>query len=190
MNKRLFSLLFLILFTLAVSAQQSKNDLRVDSIRKTYQEISQKIESLEKDEEAARTSDLAVNELVVNKMNRSWAAVGNYRVVFRFFYQNRVEEPYPTQLVKVTKETEAAARKYYEEFVYDGDGRLIFYFEKSDDGEEPLERRIYYHKGRAFRLIEDETSKEKLDKGDREKSRGALASSKKIVKIFINSIEG
>jgi hypothetical protein len=187
MKKLLTSFLFLLIFTFSISAQKSV-EKQIESIRKIYTEISNKIETTEKDEESGRTSDLAVNELVINKLNKSWAAVGNYRVVYRFYYQNRDEEPYPTQLVKVTKTTESAARRYYEEFVYDKTDNLIFYFEKSADDEKPLERRIYFDKKRAFRMVEDESVRDRLPANDNAVTK-VLNDSKSIQQIFINSIK-
>jgi hypothetical protein len=187
MKKLLGGFLFLLIFTFSISAQKSV-EKQIESIRKIYTEISNKIATTEKDEESGHTSDLAVNELVVNKLNKSWAAVGNYRVVYRFYYQNRDEEPYPTQLVKATKTTESAARRYYEEFVYDKTDNLIFYFEKSEDDEKPLERRIYFDKKRAFQIVEDGSARDRLSAYDKVFTK-VLNDSKSIQQIFINSIK-
>lgn len=188
MKKHLFNFLLILTFTFSISAQQNV-EKQVEQIRKVYTEISQKIEASEKDEDAGRMSELAVNELVVNKLNKSWAAVGNYRVVYRFYYQNKGEEPYPDQLVKVTKTTESAARRYYEEFVYNTADNLIFYFEKSEDDEAPEERRIYFGNEKAIRIIEDKNTRDKLTKNDRSTVRNILKQSEKIEQIFINSID-
>lgn len=188
MKKHLIGFLFLLVFTFSISAQQSV-ERQVENIRKVYTEISQKIEATEKDDESGRTSELAVNELVINKLNKSWAAVGNYKVVYKFYYQNNGEEPYPTQLVKVTKTTESAARKYYEEFVYSKSGELIFYFEKSEDDEAPLERRIYFDKLKAIRIIEDKSTRDKLTNTDKSTIRNILKQSEKVEQIFINSLD-
>ncbi len=188
MKKQLLSLLVLLIFSFSVFAQKSI-DKQIENIRKTYTEVSQKIESTEKDEESGRTSELAVNELVINKLNKSWSAVGNYRVVFKFYYQNKDEEPYPTQLLKVTKKSEISARNYYEEYLYDKEGNLIFYFEKSEDGEFPEERRIYFNKQKPIRIIEDKAKREKLTKADKSTAEKVLKKNQSIKQIFINSIE-
>jgi hypothetical protein len=188
MKKHLFSFLLILIFAFSVAAQQNV-DKQVEKIRKIYTEISQIIEESDKDKDAEHPSGFAVNELVINKSNLSWAAVGNYRVVYKFYYQNRDEEPYPTQLVKVTKSTESAARRYYEEFVYDEADQLIFYFERSEDDEVPLERRIYFEKEKAIRIIEDKATRDKLTNNDRSTVRNCLKQSGKVEQIFINSID-
>ncbi len=188
MKKHLFIFLLLSIFACSVSAQKSV-EKQIEQIRKTYAEISQIIEASEKDADAEQPSGYAVNELVINKSNISWAAVGNYRVVYRFYYQNKGEEPYPTQLVKVTKTTESAARQYYEEFVYDKTENLIFYFETSVDDQYPKERRVYFDKDKAIRIIEDKDKRDKLTTDDRSTIRKLLKDSVKIEQIFINSID-
>ena len=187
MKKQTLIFLFVFALSFSVSAQQSV-DKKIENIRKIYTEISQNISATEKTEESGRTSEIAVNELVVNKLNKSWAAVGNYKVVYRFYYQNQDEEPYPTQLVKVTRSTESAARKYFEEFVYDENDKLIFYFEKSEDGEAPLERRIYFQNEKPIRLVEDKNSNDKISVKNEAVSK-VLKENNKIKQIFINSID-
>ena len=175
----------------SIAGVTKENDTpeKVEQIRKIYNEISSKIEATEKDKESGKTSSLAVNELIVNKLDKSWAAVGNYRVTYRFYYKNRDEEPYPNQLVKVTKTTESAARKYYEEFVYDETEALIFYFEKSEDDETPKEVRIYYDQENCIRIIEDSATRDELSTNDKQYVSKGLVSSEKIEQVFRNSID-
>lgn len=191
MEKRFFSFLFLLICALSIAAQKTQSvEKEIEKIQRFYTEISQKIKVLEEDEEQARTGNLAVNELVINKANRSWAAVGNYRVTYRFFYQNRGEEPYPTGLVKVTRTAEIAARRYFEEYVYNGAGALMFYFERSEDGEFPEERRVYFAGGKAIRLSEDKNTRDKLSAKDLETVRRILQNSSRLKDIFLKSVEG
>ncbi len=189
MKKRLFGFLLLLIFGSSISAQNDV-DKRVQEIRKVYSEIAQNIEAIEKDDESGRTGPLAVNELIINKLNRSWAAVGNYRVVYRFYYQNKGEEPYPTHLVKVTQTTESAARRYYKEFVYGKTGRLIFYFEKSSESETPEETRIYFSTKKAIRIIEGEKVTDTLSARQKSRVHRALKDSARVKRIFVDSIEG
>jgi hypothetical protein len=188
MSRQFFIILLLLAFSFGTPAQRSV-ERQVEKIRGIYGEISRSIEAAEKTADSGITSKLAVNELVVNKLNRSWAAVGTYRVVYRFYYQNKAEEPYPTELVKVTRQGIVAARSYYEEFVYGKSGIPIFYFEKSEDGEPPLERRIYFHNGKAIRIVEDKLIQNRFAGKHKAMVRGVLKRSRKIKQIFINSIE-
>ena len=181
-------LLILLLFAATTSAQQSV-DKQIEQIRKTYTELSEKIATTEKDEESGKTSNLAVNELVINKLDRSWAAVGIFRITYRFYYQNKEEEPYPTELVKVTRNAEISARKYFEEFVYDSSGSLIFYFERSEDDDAPFERRIYFAKGKPIRIIEDKAARDRFTKDDLSKIDEILERSSNASEIFIHSIK-
>lgn len=181
------SLLLLFSFTFNISAQHVEK--QIEQIRKTYNELSERIAYTEKDEESGKTSGLAVNELVINKLDRSWAAVGVFRITYRFYYQNKGEEPYPTELVKVTRIAEISARRYAEEFVYDSSGSLIFYFERSEDDDATLERRIYFAKGKPIRIVEDTEKRDKLTKDDLSKVDEILGRSSNASEIFIHSIK-
>ncbi len=181
-------LLILLLLAVSISAQQTA-DKQIEHIRKTYTELTERIATAEKDEESGKTSSLAVNELVINKLDRSWAAVGIFRITYRFYYQNKEEEPYPTELVKVTRSAEISARKYAEEFVYDSSGSLIFYFERSEDDDAPLERRVYFAKGKPIRIIEDNEARDKFTNDDLSKIDEILERSSNASEIFIYSIK-
>ncbi|NNE98531.1 MAG: hypothetical protein HKN25_05870 [Pyrinomonadaceae bacterium] len=188
MKIRLTSVLIFAALAIQVSAQNNVQE-KVNRIRKVYSEAAQQIAAAEKDEESGTMSPLAVNELILNKLNRSWAAVGNYKVVFRFYYRNKDEEPYPTELVKVTKNSEISARRYMEEFLFDTGGNLIFYFEISDDGETPLERRMYFDRGRAIRVVEDKSMRDKPTKADRSNTGIAMDKGRRIRELFLKSIK-
>ena len=136
--------LLLLVGTAAVFAQTDKTK-RIKEIRDYYTKVSNEIERIEKDEEAAFQSELAVNELVVNKLNKSWPAVGNYTVIYRFYYKQMGEDHYPSHLVKVTKKTVSAARTYYQEYLFEENGELMFSFAKDSSGED---LRLYYKDGK------------------------------------------
>jgi len=139
--KRLVIIPILVLLAAAAVFPQKDNTAKIKKIRDFYTSVSNEIEKIEKDEEAAFQSGLAVNELVVNKLNSSWPAVGNYLVVYRFYYERIGEEHYPNHLVKVSVRTEAAARRMYEELLFNESGKLVFFFEKTDTGDE---HRLYF----------------------------------------------
>lgn len=187
MKTRLFAILLLLIFVFSVPAQDVEKQIK--EIRAAYTSVSQLIAETEADPEKARYGELAVNELVINKLERSWAAVGNYKVVFRFYYQNMGEEPYPTELVKVTKKTESAARRYSEEFLFDTTGALIFYFEKSEDGVAPEERRLYFQKGKAIRIVEDAEKRDKLTSEDLDTAKDVVRRGARVRDVFLRSIE-
>jgi hypothetical protein len=149
----------------SVSAQETA-DKKVELIRMIYSTTNAKIEKVEKGGEEDRLAGIAVNELVVNKTGKSWPAVGNFKEVYRFYYDNDGENPYPSRLLKITKSTESAARRYFEEYVYDLKGNLVFYFERSEEGEKPLERRIYFDSGKAFRIVDEGKARDKLTEED------------------------
>lgn len=164
-----FSAVALALFVWSgpsISAQETA-DQKVEEIRKIYAETSAKIEKVEKGSEEERLSGIAVNELVVNKTGKSWPAVGTYKVVYRFYYDSAGEDPYPSRLLKITVNTQSAARKYFEEFVYDHSGKLMFYLERTEADEMPEERRVYFEDGvTAFRIIDDGKARDKFSEED------------------------
>ncbi|MDH3529906.1 MAG: hypothetical protein OEQ28_10105 [Acidobacteriota bacterium] len=136
----------ILLMTAAIYSQSDKAD-RIKEIREHYESVKSEIAKIERSEEAALQSELAVNELVVNKLNKSWPAVGNYSVVYRFYYKQTGEQNYPETLVLVTKKTVSAARTYSQEYLFEESGKLMFYFEAS--GSES-EYRIYFKNGKML----------------------------------------
>ena len=184
MKKQLLGFLFLVVLTLGVSAQQSA-EKRVDEIRKAYTKISERIAATEKDEDSGKQSDIAVDEYITNKLNRSWESVGTFGEAYRFYYQHRKEEPYPDQLIKIIMKRQSAARTYYEEYVYDESDQLIFFFGKTNDTEDPpLERRIYFNDQKPIRIIEDGQTRDKFTEKDRSKIKEVLDSNKAIRQKF------
>lgn len=179
--KPLFSSFVLILLFTAALYPQSDKAKRIKEIREEYTTLKSAIERIEKSDEQAHQSALAVNELVVNKLNKSWPAVGNYSVVYRFYYEQTGEQHYPETLLMVTKKTVSAARTYYQEYLFEETGELMFYFTKSEsDGE----HRIYFkdgklldYKGKDDRLMAAATTS------------GAKAKAREIYEMFRLSIE-
>jgi len=131
------------LFATGALGQKDKS-AQLLKIRESYNKVSAEIKKIESNPEAASQSYLAVNELVVNKLNRSWPAVGNYKVTFRFYYKQTGEEPYPNHLVKVTMSMKTSAREYYKEYFYDEFEKPAFVFSKGSD---VPEQRFYFSGG-------------------------------------------
>jgi hypothetical protein len=181
--KRLLFVPIFILFGTALVFSQTDHSKQIKKIREFYTSISTEIEKIEKDEEAAKFSDLAVNELVVNKLNRSWPAVGNYSVVYSFYYKRVGEEHYPDHLVKATIKTQSSARSYYREFVFGNDGKIVFSYDKSEDNPE---QRIYFKNGDFLEYRDG--SKTTVSK-DSAVVKEALKEAGRIKKLFEISIQ-
>ncbi len=189
-KKFAFIALISLIAAVSISAQKATEiDAKIENIRALYNETNRTISEIESNDENAKGGRFAVNELVINKLDRSWAAVGNYKVVYRFYYQNKEEEPYPTQLVKVTIAVESAARRYFYEFLYDGADQLVFFFERSTESEVPDELRVYFAKGTPIRIVENGSKRDKFTVNDLIKTNEALQESRRVRDIFVRSIE-
>ena len=186
---RMVFALFFSIFCVALIHGQESADRKIERIRQTYSEISAKIAKVEKGSPEDRLAGIAVNELVVNAAGKSWPAVGNFKEVYRFYYDEDGENPYPSKLLKITVVTESAARKYSVEFVYGPAGALIFYFERSADDDGPLERRVYFDKGVAFRIIDDGKARDKFSEEDDIVVNDILATENKLRGIFEATLE-
>ena len=126
---------------------------RVAEIRKLTEKIN---EQIAQSEQSPDTSTTFLTELTVNKNLSPYPAVGIYKTVVRFYYTfgDREEEPYPNRLLKIINATDRSNRKEYSEFVFDEAGKLIFYFEKQEDGE----RRLYFAAEKPIRFQQGERS--------------------------------
>lgn len=190
MKKRLFYVLFLLLLANGVSAQTV--DKTVEKIQKYYADISEKARLCETDDERGEFGDLVMNELVINKRNRQWRAVGKYNLTYKFFYRGGDSEKhmYPDQLVKVVVDKNISNRKYDEEFLYSNSGDLMFYFQKTENDENaPAERRVYFSGGKTIRIVEDGKTRSGVNKKDVGTVREIVADSAKIKQLFISSIK-
>ena len=140
----------LVALLLSLSVYGQSDDRKVKDILAQYQKVKAEIQKIETDKEAGMQSPLAVNELVVNKFNKSWPAVGTYSVVYRFYYRQFGEEPYPDTLVLLTKKTVSAAREYQEEFLLGENGSLVLIRQIDAAGND---HRGYFEGERMFRYV-------------------------------------
>lgn len=189
MKKYLTGFLFVLFLAGAISAQTDKT---VEKIRTVYNEISEKARAAEEEDDQGEFGDLVMNELVINKRRHQWRAVGNYGLTYKFFYQGGDSEThlYPDELVMVKVRKEISSRTYWEEFLYDKSGALIFYFQKAEGDEDvPAERRVYFSLGRAVRVIEDDKKRDKLNIKDTAAVKEITADSVKIKDLFNKSIK-
>ena len=101
-------------FVLMVSAQTEK---RIEEIKKIYRETTEKIAECEAQGEYSTTY---LSELVVNKNNGSYPAVGIFNSDFKFYYTygDREKNPYPNNLLKITVTTKRSAQTEFSEYLF------------------------------------------------------------------------
>ena len=189
MKNKIVFVSFFLFTALAVSAQSPNK--AVESTRKAYADAAEKARLAETDDEHGEIGELVMNELTVNSRNHQWRAVGIYGQAFKFFYKGGNSEAhlYPDELVMVKAERSVSNRKYKEEYLFDGNGRLIFYFQRAENDEMvPAERRIYFDAGRAVRVIEDGKTRDKLSAADLRSAREVKAAAVKLRDVFLRTI--
>lgn len=179
-------LCLLVATTITVEAQ----DKAVERIKKTYEQMLEKIELSERGGEESTYVGIFCNEMVANKNDHVWPAVGNYQMRYRFYYDNAGTEGhhYPDRLRMVIMTSKLSDRSYRAEYLFNETGALIFYYTKPDEppvGDEPrpIEQRVYFANGRPIRVVRGQTPTDRLRAGDRLLATRVIATSKRI-KIF------
>ena len=172
-------------FGLTVSAQTEK---QIEAIKQIYKATNEKIAESEANGEFA---DTFLSEMVVNKNNGSYPAVGTFKTVYKFYYTYGVREknPYPNRLMKVAVETNRAANTEKYEYFFNEKEQLIFYFESKNEGETFYEKRIYFQNEAVIKfLIEDKT--QNLTKAETlQAAKNVLAEKRKLAGIFKDSLD-
>lgn len=179
--------LFLVILlgsVLQVPAQGG--DKTIEEIRRLDRQVNEQIAESER---VVEGTGVYCNELVVNKGDKPWPAVGIYRTVFKFYYTfgDREKDPYPNALLKITVTTRRSSRHEYAEYLFNPEGQLIFYYEKKDEEGSPAERRYYFA---SERLIRRMTGKRVVDINSREALEAvsvALNEKKKLMDVFVKS---
>jgi hypothetical protein len=190
MNRVFIISMVVLSLAAAIFPQSATKDKTVEKIRAYYTDISEKARLAETDDDRGEFGDLVMNELVINKRNHQWRAVGIYGGSYKFFYKTIGEELYPETLVMVKIEKRVSARTYSQEFVFDERGLLIFYFQKAENDEQmPKERRIYFDAAKAIRVIEDGKQRDKLSAKDLAAAKEVLADGVRIKEVFARSIK-
>ena len=187
-RRSIHTLLFLvILLGSVIPVLAQGGDKRIEEIRRLDRQANEQIAESERVEEG---TGLYCNELVINKGDKSWPAVGIYRTVFKFYYTfgDREKNPYPNRLLKITVTTKRSDRREYAEYLFNPAGQLIFYYEKKDDEGSPAERRYYFANERLIRRMAGQrvvpiNSREALGE-----ARVALNAKKKLMDIFLKSL--
>ena len=153
--KKPVAVALLLCFALPMMAQNKKEEARVQLAREKYAEGLANIAAV-KQYEADEIP--AVNyTTVVRKQN--WAGAGQMVDKMEFYY-NEIEddmEPYPVgySLVMGRRTHNVGSTDHFEEFVYDDEGRPLFWFSRyGSDKDNMTELRGYYdYNGKLIRSI-------------------------------------
>ena len=155
MRKRLVLALFLcVAWTLTASAQQT-----VEHIRKAYQDVHEMIDHMtpKGDDMPAMPPEYFDLQVVQNL-----PATGGHKENIRMYYGELEPEeegdPYPPHYLRfVTSKYNFAAREFYEEYLYDDKGQVMFIYALTPDvtlGELwPYELRMWFDGKRLIRFM-------------------------------------
>jgi hypothetical protein len=178
--------MILLAGVLPVTAQD--NDKRIDEIRRLDRQANLRIAESESVNEG---TGLFCNELVVNKGDKPWPAVGIYQTIFKFYYTygDREKNPYPDRLMKVTVATRRSDQKEYAEYLFNPAGQLIFHYEKKDEEGTPVERRYYFSSERLIRRMTGARTENIKSREVVEAARVVLSEKLKLVSIFRRSLD-
>lgn len=171
----------LLAFGCDLDVLSQTDDARIEKIHDTYKQVNDQIAESEK---APEYSSIFVTELVVNKHNASYPAVGIFNTTMRFYYTygDREKNAYPDRLLKIMVTTRRSSQIENYEYLFDPAGKLIFEFEKVDD----VEKRYYFSSEKLIRYQEGQTVKNTI--AARSASTDVLKEAGKLVAIFRNSL--
>ncbi|MCD9189602.1 MAG: hypothetical protein LUM44_24565 [Pyrinomonadaceae bacterium] len=174
--------LFLILLSGIFFDLTAQTDKRIEHIRKLYRETNEKIAEAN---ENGEYSSVYLTEMVVNKNNGSYPAVGIFQTTYRFYYTygDREKNPYPNRLLKIGIETKRSANIEKYEFLFNEKEQLVFYFE----AENTPEKRIYFENELAIKAMLGDKNLEKNEVVKTSKS--VLAEKRKLSLIFQSSLD-
>lgn len=151
-KKVLFTLLLGVAWALSASAQQT-----IESIRKVYQEVHEMIDQMtpNADREWATPPEYFDLQVVQNL-----PATGPHKENICMFYGELEPEeegdPYPPHFLRfVTAKYNFAVREFYEEYLYDDKGNVLFIYAITPDATDdmiPYELRLYFDGGRLLRF--------------------------------------
>ena len=150
-RKVAFTLLFCVVWALTVNAQNT-----IESIRKEYQEVHEWIASMEPNEDGGH--DWPPEYFDVHVV-QNLPATGPHDEKIRMFYgEEETEEDlvYPPHYLRfATAKYNFAAREFYEEYLYDNNGQVMFIYAITpdvDDDLTPYELRIWFDGERLLRF--------------------------------------
>jgi hypothetical protein len=170
-------------------------DRAIERIRRMYDEIGKKIELAEKGVEESTYSGIFSNELIINRNEHVWPAVGNFQVTYKFYYDSAGTEGhhYPGRLRKVVMKSRMSDRAYHSEYLFDESGALIFCYSKpvepsTGDSPPPPETRVYFSNRRPIRIVIGDKTRERLTAQDLETARKSLATGAQIKAVFASTL--
>lgn len=174
--------LIILLLGCSISAF-SQTEKRIEEIRKIYQEVNKNVAECEVNGD---TSTTFLTEMIVNKNDGSYPAVGIYKTTVKFYYTfgDREKNPYPNRLMKIMVTTNRSATTETSEFLFSEQGQLIFYFEKKEE-----ERRVYFALEKPIKILKGEKTLPAGNKQEAEFVKSILNEKRKLVGIFKNSLE-
>ncbi|MFH0894040.1 MAG: hypothetical protein V2A54_06360 [Bacteroidota bacterium] len=186
MNKLLFILLFV------VSNSCIAQDDEISKIRALYQKTTEE-QLIAVMPAPDNYGTLYNNEIVINKYNGSWRAVGNYICKMNFWYTDQPafakeehgKEESALRKVEMTSTWSANNIESFE-FLYEN-GELVFCLKKDatyDNQEKPLEYRYYFSRGKLIRyMLGQETQKTLPD------TKEVLANSQRMMNLFLTTFK-
>ena len=145
----------LLCFALPMMAQNKKEEDRVQLAREKYAEGQANIAAVKQYE----ADDIPAVNYTTMVRKQNWAGAGQMVDKMEFYY-NEIEddmEPYPVgySLVMVRRTYNVGSTDHFEEFVYDNEGRPLFWFTRYGYAkDEMVELRGYYDaNGKLFRTL-------------------------------------
>lgn len=157
----------------------------VSGIRKAYTEMKARMAKSEA--RAAKREPapgIVLTEIVVNRNNAPWRAVGIYRVVYRFWHEEAKGATSPRRLRFVEVSAAISARKYSQEYLFNPQGRLIFHFRRSEEPGAPPDLRVYYSAGRPIRVALGPRNSDLPKGADFDLARQAQAKAEALATLF------
>ena len=126
--KKFLTIFCLFACALAVQAQPASVKAQVAQIRKQYAEAKERISQPYEDEHLR-------NCMTVTSKSME-PAIGGQTVTYKFYFVKEYNEKYGfygSNLYLITRGYNVAPRKYYEEYLFDKEGNLIFAYLNGDD---------------------------------------------------------
>ena len=151
MKKTIAFIFFCALWALSASAQNT-----VESIRKVYQEVHEMMAQMTPDKEGMSAMPPEYFDLQVVQ---NLPATGGHKENIRMYYGELEPEeegdPYPPHYLRfTTAKYNFAAREFYEEYLYDDKGQVMFIYAytPNEDLTKILEFRLYFDGQRLLQL--------------------------------------
>ncbi len=97
-----------------------------------------------------------LNEYRLNSTGKKLPQKGEYKKLERYFYSFSGKSQPTIRTINI--KSEDGTQTQYQEFLYDLDGQLIFYYENQNDPQKKYrDLSVYFHKGEVIHIIQDKT---------------------------------